>query len=436
MPPGMSRARTPSAGLVGSSANRIITTYATGNVSGTGSRGSGASECELGGGGVGGLVGNACDLGIASRIAGGISASYARGTVSGEAAVGGLVGTVHPEFIFRRSYWDLETSGVRAGLGQDDRNDNGVIDGTESHSLGLAGQTTAALQAPTDFEGIYENWNLDLDLDEEPDAYWYFGTSSQYPVLAVDLDQTGSATWQEFGYQVRAGLTLTATTTEGEAQVVLNWTAVSTSPWSPAPNLAYTLVRDDGTTIEAVAEGITARQYTDTDLTIGNTYTYRVAALLDGGAAVRSWPVSVIVGVANQPPVTVGIMEDLTLRVDGGTQGDGRLRGVPGSGERHTHLWGVLFRHDCSHRQHVGGPVDNRAGGRRPVGCHRDGDRHGRVQHCSDSAVHSNRLAGGRGGLRQRRRRAHRDRDAGAARCRPPRLGRGRNAHSRRDDLL
>ena len=307
-------------GLVGSSANRIITTYATGNVSGTGSRGSGASECELGGGGVGGLVGNACDLGIPSRIAGGIFASYARGTVSGEAAVGGLVGTVHSEFIFLHSYWDLETSGVRAGLGQDDRNDNGVIDGTESHSLGLAGQTTAVLQAPTNFEGIYKNWNLDRDFDDEPDEYWHFGTSSQYPVLAVDLDQSGSATWQEFGYQVRTGLTLTATTTEGQTQVVLNWTAVSTSPWSPAPDLTYTLVRDDGTTEEAVAEGITARQYTDTDLTIGNTYTYRVAALLDGGEAVRSRPVSVIVGVANQPPVTVGIMEDLTLRVGGDTQ--------------------------------------------------------------------------------------------------------------------
>ena len=307
-------------GLVGSSANRIITTYASGNVSGTGSRGSGASKCELGGGGVGGLVGNACDLGLPGRIAGGIFASYARGTVSGDAAVGGLVGTVHTEFIFRRSYWDLETSGVRAGLGQDDRNDNGVIDGTESHSLGLAGQTTAALQAPTGYEGIYANWNLDLDLDEEPDEYWYFGTSSQYPVLAVDLDQSGSATWQEFGYQVRAALTLTAATTEGQNQVVLNWTAVSTSPWSPVPDLTYTLVRDDGTREEAVAEGITARQYTDTDLTIGNTYTYRVAALLDDGEAVRSRPVSVIVGVANQPPVTVGIMEDLTLRVGGDTR--------------------------------------------------------------------------------------------------------------------
>ena len=33
---------------------------------------------------------------------------------------GGLVGTAHPEIRFFRNYWDLETSGVRAGVGGDD----------------------------------------------------------------------------------------------------------------------------------------------------------------------------------------------------------------------------------------------------------------------------------------------------------------------------
>ena len=303
-------------GLVGSSGVSIRAVYATGNVSGTGSRQMGASECELGGGGVGGLVGNAC---YPKRFGGHIFASYATGMVSGSVGVGGLVGTTHSEVLFRSNYWDMEASGVRVGVGEDDLNENGVIDGTESHSIGLAGRTTAVLQAPTYYEGIYETWNLDITLDGEPDAPWHFGTSSQYPALTADLNENGSATWQEFGYQVRDGLTLTAAATEGQSQVALAWTQVSASPWSPAPDVTYTLVRDDGTTEEAVEKGATALRYTDTDVTTGATYTYRVTALLDGGEAIRSAPVSVIAGEGNQPPVAVGILEDLFLRVGAGT---------------------------------------------------------------------------------------------------------------------
>ena len=303
-------------GLVGSSGVSIRAAYATGNVSGTGSRQMGASECELGGGGVGGLVGNAC---YPKRFGGHIFASYAMGMVSGSVGVGGLVGTTHSEVLFWNNYWDMEASGVRVGVGEDDSNENGVIDGTESHSIGLAGRTTAVLQAPTDYEGIYETWNLDITLDGEPDTPWHFGTSSQYPVLTADLNENGSATWQEFGYQVRDGLTLTAAATEGQAQVVLAWTQVSTSSWSPAPDVTYTLARDDGTTEEAVEKGTTALRYTDTDVTTGNTYTYRVTALVEGGEAIRSAPVSVIAGEGNQPPVAVGILEDLFLRVGAGT---------------------------------------------------------------------------------------------------------------------
>ncbi len=303
-------------GLVGSSGVWIRAAYATGNVSGTGSRQMGASECELGGGGVGGLVGNAC---YPRRFGGDIFASYATGMVSGSVGVGGLVGTTHSEVVFRNNYWDMEASGVRVGVGEDDLNENGVIDGTESHSIGLAGRTTAVLQAPTDYEGIYETWNLDVNVDGEPDAPWHFGTSSQYPALTADLNENGSATWQEFGYQVRGGLTLTAVATEGQAQVALAWTQVSTSPWSPAPGVTYTLARDDGTTEEAVEKGTTALRYTDTDVTTGATYTYRVTALFDGGEAIRSAPVSVIAGEGNQPPVAVGILEDLFLRVGAGT---------------------------------------------------------------------------------------------------------------------
>lgn len=296
-------------GLVGSSNDPIRASYATGNVSGQGVRRTTVDNCEYGG--VGGLAGNACSV---------ILASYSMGAVAGNAVVGGLVGAVSEDVIFRWSYWDLETSGLRVGVGDDDVNNNGVIDGTETQMVGLAGQTTAALQSTTDYEGIYANWNWDFDLDGEIDDAWHLGTSSQYPVLAVDFNENNSATWQEFGYQVRAALTLTATATSGQAQVVLDWSAVSTSSWSPRPTVTYNLVRDDGTTEDTVAEGATSRQYTDTDVTSTSTYTYRVTALLDGGEAARSRPVSVIVGAANQPPVTVGSLTDLTLRVGGGTK--------------------------------------------------------------------------------------------------------------------
>ena len=296
-------------GLVGSSNDPIRACYATGRVSGEGVRRTGVDNCEFGG--VGGLVGNACSV---------IQASYATGTVSGNAVVGGLAGAVSSEVRFRYSYWDLETSGLRVGVGEDDLNSNGLIDGSETQMVGLAGQTTANLQAPTDYDGIYENWNLDVDLDGKPDTPWDFGTSSQYPVLATDLNRNGRSTWQEFGYQVRPGLTLTAATIDGQAQVDLSWSAVSTSPWSPAPDVTYDLIRDDGTMEETLAEGTTARQHTDTDVTTGNTYTYRVTALLDSGEAARSRPVSVIVGEANQSPVAVGALEDLTLRVGEGTK--------------------------------------------------------------------------------------------------------------------
>ena len=50
-------------------------------------------------------------------------------------------------------------------------------------------------------------------------------------------------------------------------------------------------------------------------MTIGDSYTYWVAAVVDGGEAARSAPVSVIAGGANQPPVSVGIIADRQLAV-------------------------------------------------------------------------------------------------------------------------
>ena len=213
----------------------------------------------------------------------------------------------------------LETSGVRVGVGEDDANDNGVIDGTERVRLGVGGKTTAELQTPTDYTGIYEGWNVDLGNpvfeDGEPDDPWDFGTAAQYPVLSLDLNDDNRATWQEAGYQVRTSLTLTAATTANQAQVDLSWNALSTTSWSPAPDVSYTLYRDDGATIEAIGTNLTGLTHTDTDVTIGDPYIYWVAAVLDGGEAARSAPVSVTAGGANQPPLAVGILPDRQLTV-------------------------------------------------------------------------------------------------------------------------
>ena len=298
----------------------IQASYATGNVSGQGARlspsdsgfivcgflGSDSAETSTGGG-VGGLVGSSCGI---------IEASYATGTVSGDVAVGGLVGSgVYVRA--PRSYWDMETSGLRVGVGGDDTNDNGVIDGTELQRVGVAGLATAALQAPTGYEGIYGEWNVDLggpDFgDDEPDQPWDFGTATQYPALSVDLNGDDTETWQEFGYQFRTRFSLSATTADGQAQVNLSWDAADVSPWNPAPGVTYTVYRDDGSTAAAVAEDLTGTEYADTDVTTGDRYTYSVAAVIAGGEVVRSTAAPVTAGAGNHPPLAVGTLADVTL---------------------------------------------------------------------------------------------------------------------------
>ena len=138
-------------GLVGANNGTIRTSYATGGVSGDHS--------------AGGLVG---------VNQGPVMASYATGRVSGNDKVGGLVGW-NTAGTTTASYWDTHTSGQRT-------------------SDGGTGKTPTELQTPTDASGIYASWNANR---------WDFGTSSQYPVLKGDFDGDGSATWQEFGHQLR-----------------------------------------------------------------------------------------------------------------------------------------------------------------------------------------------------------------------------------------
>ena len=377
-------------GLAGA-ADIIVVSYATGRVTGGGMHLAAGADCKFVGG-VGGLVGNVC---------GAVAASYATGPVSGTAAVGGLAGTGSARFL--SSFWDTETSGVRVGFGADDANDNGLIDASELPVLGLAGHATSELQSPTGYSGIYQHWNRDLDGDGKGEDPWHFGTATQYPALSADTDGGGTATWQELGYQLRSGPTLTVSSTSGQAQVSLSWTAVATNHWSPAPGLTYTLYRDDGATVESVATALTTRSHTDTGVTLDSTYTYQVAAVVKGGETVRSSWVSVVAGASNQPPVPVGVLADLTLRVGGGT-GTVTVSGTFRDPESDTLTYGASSSATTVATVSASGAESHHhPRGRRPDDGHGDGDRRRRVQHQRDPVLHGDGLVGDRRRLRLRR---------------------------------
>ena len=313
-------------GLVGATSDfqqLIEASYATGPVSGVGARlsssDSGFIVCgwvgttsarTSSGGGVGGLAGHSC---------GTIEASYATGAVSGTTAAGGLVGSGRTAR-FQRSYWDVQTSGMRVGVGEDDANDNGAVDGVEARRVRTLGLSTRELQTPTDYTGLFRRWNLDLGGnfgDGVLDDPWDFGTATQYPVLSVDVSGDNRRTWQEFGYQFWAAIPLTATTVGSQAQITLSWTAPAVSQWSPAPTLTYTLYRDDGTGASVLVSALSATAHTDTTVTAGTRYTYQVAAVIGGGEVVLSAPVAVTAGATNQPPLAATALADQTLLVDG-----------------------------------------------------------------------------------------------------------------------
>ena len=231
-----------------------------------------------------------------------ISTSYATGTVTGNDYtgdidynyVGGLVGRSDIGDTITDSYFEVSSGGSGSFLGK----------------------TTSELQSPTDYTGIYENWNLDLDnadgdygLTTGKDDPWDFGTNSQYPTLKADFDGDRDATWHEFGYQVRQPFLLTATLTKtgSGTQVSLTWNDVTETSWPGSPKASYVLYRN-----AAAAYNGQDRTYTDTGLTI-EWYTYQVALLLNGVEATRSAPVSVSTNLPRQDSDGDGLIEISSL---------------------------------------------------------------------------------------------------------------------------
>ena len=168
----------------------VRATYATGSVTITGGTGDDCArsyyEWKPFVGMVGGLIGWLSHPEQAPWI----RANYATGSVSAttqEAGrLGGLTGgcrlSVRPR-ADGANYWDVEASGMATSP------DCGV------------GYTTAQLQAPTGYTGIYADWNLPVPVGDyywrfnaPGDDPWDFGTSSQYPVLKYCAAKPGIQT--------------------------------------------------------------------------------------------------------------------------------------------------------------------------------------------------------------------------------------------------
>ena len=185
--------------LVGSNQGPVIACYTTGKVTGVDDVGgllgyhststlsaSYSTAYANGNTNVGGLVGR--------HHSGNLTNSYSTGRInraSGTAtSIGGLIGLKRAVATATNSYWDTSTSGQSTSAG----------------GSGVTGKTTRQLQTPTDYTGIYANWNTDLDnADADNDATtgkdnpWAFGNKMQYPMLDYDGMSTTPQNSQAMG---------------------------------------------------------------------------------------------------------------------------------------------------------------------------------------------------------------------------------------------
>ena len=156
-------------------------------------------------------------------------------------------------------------------------------------SLVGKGKTTAELQTPNGYIGIYENWNADVD--GNADDSWDFGTCIQYPAIKTDFNGDGAATWEEFGDQGPAPVSLPVpvtvpvgpaglASTLGRDRVTLSW-------YHPCdntiPRYQYRQSSDGGAAWSPDRTDIPGSDanttfYDVSGLTIGETYTFQVRA--------------------------------------------------------------------------------------------------------------------------------------------------------------
>ena len=203
-------------GLVGRNRGSIIAAYSTASVTGSGNN-------------AGGLVGHNW---------GGVTASYATGAVTGSGNnAGGLTGSGGAT----NSYWDTQTSG-RSGSG------------------GGTGKTTAELQTPTGYAGIYANWNVDTDGDKTADDPWEFGSDSEYPTLKgvgggpPPEETPGNPQPPEETAEPQGAFSVSATASVAEgAEATLT---ITLSKAAPADGVAFTVTADYSGDATATADDV------------------------------------------------------------------------------------------------------------------------------------------------------------------------------------
>ena len=316
--------------LAGTSLGAIVTSSADGEVSATGyagvlagaNRGGRIQASHAAGeaaayGYVGGLVG-------LNSGGGAVEASYStarvlqRGTPDNRATTqigndgaghtGGLIGKTLDNATATDSYWDTQTS-------------------TQATSDGGTAKTTTELASPTDYSGIYENWNLDFDLDNTDDDPWNFGTASDLPTLkhatvpATPLTvafPTGTYTVTE-GAKIKielelskdpdATFTVPLTVTAQDGTTASDYTVTPTSvvfnDGETSKNITLTATDD---TVSEESESVLLRLGTlPTGLSAGPRNTITVSIVDDDTAvwSVTAEPVRVVEGAVSTITVSV-----------------------------------------------------------------------------------------------------------------------------------
>ena len=126
---------------------------------------------------------------IGGMNGGNLTNSYAYGVVSSTNSGntrGGLIGFGGPDASVADSYCNSDTHTQSSCIGGQSSFFTGTVDG----------KTTGELRQPTGYAGtIYASWSAN-----DP---WDFGKRRDYPLLKIDKDGDGTATWEEFGGQYR-----------------------------------------------------------------------------------------------------------------------------------------------------------------------------------------------------------------------------------------
>ena len=147
-------------GLAGGNFGALISCYATGSVTGSSS--------------VGGLAGLNSWSGI-------LTFCYATGSVEGTDFVGGVAGYNGEEGTLTSCFWDVDTSGLSAGVGFD-----------EDQSARVTGKSTMEMQTLSTFtdagwdftdetvNGIYDYWRMCADGADYPRLRWEYSTIGDF----------------------------------------------------------------------------------------------------------------------------------------------------------------------------------------------------------------------------------------------------------------